>query len=56
MFVQNIDDGEHLEHFIYIKFWQKFNVLKNKKFAPKSNFQNKIIIWQQDAEPEKVLW
>jgi hypothetical protein len=24
--------------------------------VPKSKFQNKIIIWQQDAEPEKVLW
>ncbi len=23
---------------------------------PKSKFQNEIIIWQQDAEPEKVLW
>jgi len=33
-----------------------FKNSKKKFLVLKSNFQNKIIIWQQDVELEKVLW
>jgi hypothetical protein len=34
-----------------MKFCQKFK----KQIALKSKFQNKIIIWQQNPKPKKVL-
>jgi hypothetical protein len=51
--MHNIGDEEHSNVSNLNKFLTK--IQRNIFLTPKSKFQNKIIIQQQDAKPEKVL-